>query len=146
MTGAIGRLLGSIAGEGVSKPIEAVGNVLDKLFTSDDEKLGRQEVLERLAQRPGELQVELNKIEAAHASIFVAGWRPAIGWVCALSLGTYYVPQGALGAFLWARECIVSNTLLPFPPLQIDGLTELVVAMLGLGVLRTVEKMKGVTK
>ena len=70
------NILGALA-----QPIEAIGNVLDKLFTSDDEKLSRQEALARLAQQPAMAQIEINKIEAAHRSVFVAGWRPFIGWV-----------------------------------------------------------------
>jgi len=67
-------------------PIEAVGNVLDALFTSDNERLDKKAVLARIAQQPALVQGEINKIEAAHKSVFVAGWRPFIGWVCGLAL------------------------------------------------------------
>jgi hypothetical protein len=100
----------------------------------------------RLAQQPGQAEIALNKLEAQHRSVFVAGWRPAIGWIAAVSLGCFYIPQGLVGAMLWARECIANNVLTPFPGLQIDGLTELVVAMLGLGGLRTLEKVMGRAK
>ena len=63
-------------------PVEAVGNVLDALFTSDKERLDKKAVLARIAQQPRLIQGEINKIEAAHKSVFVAGWRPFIGWVC----------------------------------------------------------------
>ena len=75
-----------LAGSSIAEPIDAVGNVLDKLFTSDEEKLDKQILIERLRQQPVLAQVELNKVEAAHRTVFVAGWRPAIGWVCALGL------------------------------------------------------------
>jgi hypothetical protein len=54
-------------GQAIASPVEAVGNVFDKLFTSDEEKLQAQAVLEKLRQHPGELQVELNKIEGGSA-------------------------------------------------------------------------------
>lgn len=81
-------------------------------------------------------QLEINKTEAAHASIFVAGWRPAIGWVCALTLFYQYV---------------VRPTWLFFHPdaplVALDGsLWELMFGMLGIGGLRTFEKVKGVSK
>ena len=72
--------------DALTDPIEAVGNVLDALFTSDKERLDKKAVLARIAQQPSLVQSEINKIEAAHKSVFVAGWRPFIGWVCGLAL------------------------------------------------------------
>ena len=70
--------------EEATGPIEAVGNLLDALFTSDKERLDKKAVLARIAQQPGLVQAEINKIEAAHKSLFVAGWRPFMvgcaGW------------------------------------------------------------------
>jgi hypothetical protein len=87
--------------------------------------------------------VELNKVEAQHRSLFVAGWRPAIGWVCAGALACYYLPQFALAALLWVRLAWAMDSLPPYPVTEIAGLTELVVALLGLAGLRTVEKAAG---
>jgi hypothetical protein len=120
----------------ISQPVEAVGNVLDKLFTSDDERLGHEELLTRLAQAPHIAQTEINKIEAQHRSVFVAGWRPAIGWVCAVSL---------LFPFI-INPCIQWWSGTPGPVLPLDSLTQLVYALLGLGALRTVEKVQGRAK
>jgi hypothetical protein len=134
-------ILDKIIGGSVAEPIKAIGDVFDKLFTSDDERAQAQFVLEKLKQHPDELQIELNKIEATHRSIFVAGWRPAIGWICGISLGFYFIPQFILGAYLWIKMCLLKQILLPYP---IDGkyLMDLIIGMLGLGVLRTVEKIK----
>ena len=82
-----------LGGDTIASPITAIGNVFDKLFTSDEERLKAQAVLDKLAQYPAELQVELNKVEAQHRSIFVAGWRPAIGWICCLGLGYAWILQ-----------------------------------------------------
>lgn len=128
--------LAGLVGSSAAQPIEAVGGVLDKLFTSDDERLAKKELFLRLAQRPAELQVELNKIEAQHRSIFVAGWRPFIGWVCGVGLAFPYVINPVVQ---WLTGDVG-------PVLPIDSLIELVIALLGMGTLRTLEKFGGKTK
>lgn len=138
--------LGKQAGDVIASPIEALGNVFDKLFTSDEEKLQAQAVLEKIAQQPQELQNEINKLEAQSKSWFVAGWRPAIGWVCATSLFTYYVPQFTMASILWTRACWNAQELVAYPVSQIDGLMQLVLAMLGLAAYRTIEKLSNKTK
>jgi hypothetical protein len=86
-------------------------------------------------------QREINKVEAASSSIFVAGWRPAIGWVCALALGFQYLLRPLIGwaAGIWWPQ-------LPALPGLDDSLWQLMFGMLGLGTLRTFEKTKGVGK
>ena len=121
--------------EGIAAPIEAVGNIIDKLFTSDDERLGRKEAMERWKQQPQMAQVELNKIEAQHRSIFVAGWRPAIGWVCAIGLLYNLILRPVANGF--GGE---------FPAIDSSTLHSLIIALLGLGGLRTFEKIKGKTR
>ena len=121
--------------------IEVVGNILDKLFTSDKEKLDVELAKQRLALNASEIQVEVNRIESSHRSIFVAGWRPFIGWVGGVSLLYAYLLYPVLS---WVAA-IWFTTLLP-PRLVVDNLFELVLAMLGLGGLRTFEKVSGRTK
>ena len=134
MLGFLGNILG--AGKTIAQPVEAVGNVLDKLFTSDDERLTHKELQTKLAMKPSLAQVELNKVEAGHRSIFVAGWRPAIGWVCACGLMFVYV----------INPIIQWYSGIPGPDMPLDNITELVYGLLGLGALRTVEKRMGVSK
>lgn len=122
-------------------PVEAIGNLLDRLFTSDDERAAAAAVMEKLRQHPAELQVELNKIEAAHRSVFVAGWRPAVGWVCAAGVAWAYLGHPL---FVWAATLWWPG-LAP-PALQTDSLIELVLAMLGMAGLRTLEKATGRAK
>jgi len=138
--------LGKQAGDALASPIEAIGNVLDKVLTSEEEKLQGQAVLQKLLQHPQELQAEINKLEAQHRSTFVAGWRPAIGWVLALSLGLYYIPQFSTAAYLWIWACFKTNTVVAFPVSEISGLMELVLAMLGMAGYRTLEKLNNKTK
>lgn len=82
-------------------------------------------------------QREINKVEAASGSTFVAGWRPAIGWVCALALAFQYLIRPL---FLWAGG-IWWPQLPPLPGLD-ENLWQLMFGMLGMGGLRTFEKVK----
>ena len=78
----ITKLLG--LGGGIKEPVEAVGSVLDSLFTSKEEELNLEIVKERLAQKPAMIQAEISKVQAGHRSMFVAGARPFLLWVCGL--------------------------------------------------------------
>lgn len=86
-------------------------------------------------------QLEVNSVEAAHRSIFVAGWRPAIGWVGVVGLSYAYILYPLLSFVLLANGYTGD-----LPPRLDDGLMELTLGMLGLGGLRTWEKHKGITK
>ena len=125
-----------------TQPIEAVGNVLDALFTSDKERLDKKAVLARIAQHPGLVQLEINKIEAAHKSVFVAGWRPFIGWVCGLALFYNFIARDLM---VRALALTTADTPQP-PPLHLDVLTTILYALLRLGGMRTFEKLQGRTK
>ena len=84
-------------------------------------------------------QVELNKIEAASSSFFRAGWRPAVGWICAFALGYQMLFRPIVG---WYLQQVVGWG---YPPtLEMDTLLTLLFGMLGLGAYRTKEKLKGV--
>jgi hypothetical protein len=83
-------------------------------------------------------QTEINKIEAAHSSIFIAGWRPFIGWVCGLGLFYHYI---GFSIFQWAIAMFKIDVIAP--KLDTEGLLSIVFALLGLGTLRTFEKVKG---
>lgn len=93
-----------------------------------------------------EVQTKLNETEAQHRTVFVAGWRPFIGWILGFSLGVYYIPQFAMASYLWVKMCVEANSLLDYPKLNVDSLFELVLGMLGLAAIRTYEKVKGKTK
>jgi hypothetical protein len=84
-----------------------------------------------------EIQNEVNKIEAQHRSIFVAGWRPFIGWVCGLALLYNFIIRDLVA---W-----VSPSIMP-PALQMEHLLTVLMGMLGLGGLRTYEKLKDKSK
>lgn len=86
-------------------------------------------------------QNEVNKTEAASNSIFVAGWRPFIGWVCGSALGFHYIVRPLTIAVAIAAG---------YPQLNLPGLDDdlwqLMLGMLGLGGLRTYEKVRSLTK
>ena len=100
----------------------------------------QREVLAMAAKAEAD-QRDINRTEAQHASIFVSGWRPAIGWVCAAALGFQYLlrPLLSWAGGVWWPE------LPPLPGLDAN-LWELMFGMLGLGSLRTFEKSKGVAR
>jgi len=116
--------------------IPVISQVLDKIFP-DEAKANEAKAKLFELELNGELQkitgqLEINKQEAAHASLFVAGWRPMIGWVCALALAFQYL----------VRPILTGTGLVPNLPGLDDTLWELMFGMLGLGTLRTFEKTR----
>lgn len=87
-------------------------------------------------QRLIELQAEINKVEAQHRSMFVAGWRPFIGWICGIAFGFHYIAMPLLLAYTDMK------------PIEFDtnSLFTVLMGMLGLGGLRTYEKLKDKSK
>ena len=85
-----------------------------------------------------ELQTKINAVEAQHRTLFVAGWRPFIGWICGVALAYNFVIRDL---FIW-----VTKTTEAPPALQMDHLMTVLLGMLGLGGLRTYEKIKGKDK
>lgn len=84
-------------------------------------------------------QTDTNRVEAASASIFVAGWRPFIGWTCGAAYATQFV-AGPLAS--WAAS--LAGHPLAFPQLDLGTMMPLLLGMLGLGGMRTFEKINGV--
>lgn len=100
-------------------------------------------------------QVEINKAEAQHKSLFVAGWRPAIGWVGAVSLAMAYIPKAIVMTAMWTYQCyaIIHSTpsadisfleVPPFPDLGVMDVIGLLGSMLGIAGMRSYDKTKGV--
>jgi len=124
--------------------IPVVGSLLDKLIP--DPKMAAEAKLKavELAQT-GELahldaevrlalgQIEVNKVEAG-TDLFRGGWRPFVGWICALGLGIQFIIAPFFTFF--------GNA--PFPQLDMSTLMTLLFGMLGLGTLRTQEKINGI--
>lgn len=86
-------------------------------------------------------QIAVNQAEAANPNLFVSGWRPAVGWICVLSLAYQYVLYPLL---LWLTA-FWPQIVAPRPVLS-DMLYELLFGMLGLAGMRTYEKLKGIAR
>jgi hypothetical protein len=89
-------------------------------------------------QRLIELQAEINKLEAQHRSLFVAGWRPVIGWICGFALAYNFIIRD-LAIWAFGIENVPA-------PLQMEHLMTVLLGMLGLGGMRTFEKLKDKTR
>lgn len=116
--------------------------ILDRVIPDEAARAKAQEEMQAAlikAAIDGDLaQIEVNKAEAAHASVFVAGWRPAIGWLCCAALAWAYVgaPVARWAVAVWAPDVTL-------PDLDLSELWPLIMGMLGLGGLRSFEKVKG---
>lgn len=133
ISGFIGRMLGG----GVLAGAQGVANIVDQFMETPDEKRAAAIVNRKLQQRPDEVQTEINKVEAGHRSLFVAGWRPAVGWICVFALGWGWI----LAPFL--RFFYPDKTM---PGIEVGEAISLIMAMLGMGALRTYEKRSNLTK
>ena len=137
----LGKIFGA-GGQSITQPVIAVGNILDNLFTSKDEKLTQETIRMRLMMEPEKAQVEINKLEAQHRSKFVAGWRPFIGWVCGFALAYNFILRDLIA---WGMQVFKSTVTAP-PELAMEHLLTVLLGMLGLGGMRTYEKLKGTSK
>lgn len=120
--------------------VEGVGKIIDDLHTSDKERMDAQIEVAKIEAGLKQGQIDVNKTEAQHQSVFVSGWRPFIGWVCGCGFVYQYVARPLLP---WALTVAGVDGVPALPALD-GSLMELTVGMLGLGALRTFEKTKGV--
>ncbi len=130
--------------------LPALGTLIDRLIpdraAAEKAKAEMEQQLVAAANQAALAQVEVNKIEAAHSSVFVAGWRPFIGWVCGAAMALYYIPMALVGTGLWVWACIQAGVIVPRPEMGIAEIIGLVMSLLGMGTLRTSEKMRGVAR
>ena len=118
--------------------IGPVAGLLDKFIEDKDQKAALAHQIatmsERHAQELAKGQLEVNKIEAASKSLFVAGWRPAVGWSCCFALvySTIFSP--------------ILSIWFTVPPVDSSLLTTVLMGMLGLGAMRSAEKIQKVSR
>lgn len=116
-----------------------LGGVIDRVIpdraAADKAKLEVQATLLDAATKSALAQIDVNKTEAAHGSIFVAGWRPAIGWICAAALAYSYMIVPLVGFAL-----TMAGKPVPKWPVLDNNLWELMFGMLGMGALRSWDK------
>ena len=125
----------------IESVVGVVDNVLDKFVEDKDLRAKLNHELKTQVQRANLAQIDVNKEQAKHPSIFVAGARPAIMWICAFGLGWQFVFQPVA---VWGIA--VSGADVVLPVIQTEGLMSLTLALLGLGSMRTAEKWKGVQR
>jgi hypothetical protein len=133
-------------GTGVKEVADGLGGLAKDLRTAitgvDVEAQSKlKEIITKAETLQNQAQTEINKIEASHRSIFVAGWRPFIGWVCGFSLAYSFLIHPFLS---WV--CAIWYSDITPPEIATTVLFNLTMSMLGMGGLRTYEKFKGVTK
>jgi len=126
--------------------IGPVTGLLDKFIEDKDQKnkiaFELSTMAERHAQELAKGQLEVNKVEAASRSAFVAGWRPFVGWTCGVALAYHFVIQ----PLILFGVTVAGVEMSPLPAFDMDTLLTVLLGMLGLGGLRTLEKTKGVSK
>jgi len=126
---------------GIDDAIAAGLKVLDKFVPDPEAKAKAESELRSSLQAWDKAQSDVNAVEAANANVFVSGWRPFIGWTCGLALAYQYVLAPLV---MWIT--LTMGIHLAAPPKLDDMLWQLVFAMLGMGGLRTFEKIKGVAR
>lgn len=134
--------LSDLIGGGVVTAAEGIAGIVDRFVETPEEKQAAEIVKAKMLMRPGEVQAELNKIEAGHRSVFVAGWRPFIGWVCGVALLYNFIVRDIMA---WVITNTGTQASLP-PELAMEHLLTILLGMLGLGGMRTFEKMNGKAK
>ena len=129
----------------IDQLIGPITSLLDKFIEDKDQKARLAHDVATMAQKHAQelakAQLDVNKVEAAHKSMFVAGWRPAVGWVCCLGLGSNYLFIPMANFVL-----VISNSGVVVPSLDLSGMMPVLMGMLGLGAMRSYEKTKGVSR
>jgi hypothetical protein len=120
--------------------------LVDDLFTTDEERSHAKIKIMEL-QASGQLaQLGVNMKEAEHKSLFVAGWRPAVGWVCVIALFWNYILYPVFTAMV-SYIAMVNGVAVDFsgiPVADMATMMPVLLGMLGLGAMRTYEKQQQV--
>jgi hypothetical protein len=128
---------------GIGEIATAVGGIVNKFLPdkSQEEKdaLTRELAQLQFDQAVIQSQTDTNKAEAGNASVFVAGWRPFVGWVCGAAFAWTFVIGPMVG---YAAKLLGAHVDLP--ALDLSQLSPVLMGMLGLGAMRTVEKVNGI--
>ena len=117
--------------------LDIVGKLIDKVTDNVDRFTLDKEEKAKLITEINKAQLEVNKVEAGHTSKFVSGWRPFTGWICATALGYHFILQPLLTFVLYT----FGNEIV-LPTFDMTTLTTVLLGMLGLGGMRSFEKVK----
>ena len=126
--------------------IGPVTGLLDKFIEDKDQKNKLAHELATMADQHAQqallAQLEINKAAAARGSLFKGGWRPAVGWVCAIAFAYHFI----LKDLIIFGATFAGVDLPEMPEFDMGTLLTVLGGMLGIGSLRTYEKQKGLTK
>ena len=131
--------------------IPAISNLLDKIIPDPKAReKAKSELLKsaheldieelRLALSADQMQADINKQEATSSSLFVSGWRPFIGWVCGVAFAYHFIVQPIMAFAIYNIGGKVQ-----LPAFDMQTLSTVLMGMLGLGGLRTLEKVRSVS-
>ena len=128
----------------IPKLLPIIGDVIGRFLPEDKEAAAKanREIEAELTKHLTEIdltQAQTNLEQAKHPSIFIAGARPAIMWICAFGLGWQFVFQPVA---VWIFSVMGSDLVLPM--IETEGLMPLTLSLLGLGSMRSFEKFKGI--
>jgi len=122
-----------------------ISKILDKVIPDKDARERMAHEIATMAETQtfelAKAQMDVNKQEAAHKSLFVAGWRPGAGWVCVTGMAMNYLIM-PIGNFVLA----ITNPDVVIPALDLSQMMPVLLGMLGLGSLRSYEKRNGVSR
>ena len=126
--------------------IAPVTGLLDKFIEDKDQKAKLAHEIATMSQKHAQelnlAQIEVNKAEAQSGSLFKGGWRPAVGWVCAIAFLYHFLLKDII-----IFVCAFAGVEVPdLPEFDMSTLLTVLGGMLGIGTLRTYEKQKGITK
>jgi hypothetical protein len=126
--------------------IGPVTGLLDKFIPDADQKAKLAHEIATMSEKHTQeallAQLEINKAEAQSGSLFKGGWRPAVGWICAIAFGYHFIVKDLI-MFI----CGIAGLEIPdLPDFDMGTLLTVLGGMLGIGSLRTYEKQKGLTK
>jgi len=125
----------------IDQLIKPISKILDKFVADKDLKAKLQHELDTEIHKANLAQIDVNKAEASHKSLFVAGWRPFVGWVCAGALAYHFILQPVL-----VFAISVYGVSITLPEFDMGSLMTILMGMLGLGGLRTLEKVQKVSR
>lgn len=117
--------------------LDVVGKIIDKVAGHVDKFTLDKEEKAQLIQEINKAQIEVNKIEAGSTNLFVSGWRPFVGWTCGFALCYHFVLQPFLMFVLFSI-----GKPMELPVFDMSTLTTVLFGMLGLGGMRSFEKIK----
>lgn len=129
----------------ITSLVAPVSGLLDKFIEDKDQRAMLAHEIATLAEKQAQEQIveqiKTNQIEAAHQSMFVAGWRPAVGWVCALAmlLNFILIPFINLGMEFAGQDIRLDL-------IEMDTMMPVLLGMLGLGGMRSYEKARNVAR